>query len=101
MITTIWIAGWRCQAFLPEKFLQAFPFDAGEKMIFGFDTNVPGKSAVYHVQTEDRGVENPVIESIIYIGDRIVDQVRTPYIPQVIGPRTLFGCFFGYFFQFI
>ena len=58
-------------------------------MIFGFNTDVPVKSAVYHVQTEDRGVRNPVIESIIYIGGRIVDQVRTPYLPQVAGPSQI------------
>ena len=51
-------------------------------MIFGFNTDVSGKDAVYHVQTEDRGVKNPVIDSIVYVGGEIVDRVRTPYVPQ-------------------
>ena len=51
-------------------------------MIFGFNTDVPGKDAVYHVQTEDRGVKNPVIDSIIYVGGEIVDRRQTPYVPQ-------------------
>ncbi|MBI4458729.1 MAG: hypothetical protein HY648_01555 [Acidobacteria bacterium] len=50
-------------------------------MIFGFNTDVPGKNAVYHVQTEDRGSRNPVIDSIIYVGGKIVDRRRTPYAP--------------------
>ena len=58
-------------------------------MIFGFNTDVPVKNTVYHVQTEDRGAQNPVIDSIIYIGGRIVGRVRTPYIPQVVGPSQI------------
>src|SRR3990167_4595487 len=50
-------------------------------MIFGFNTDVTGKDAVYHVQTEDRGVRNPVVDSIIYVGGKIVDRRRTPYVP--------------------
>src|SRR5579864_843306 len=52
-------------------------------MIFGFNTDVAGKEANYHVQTEDRGVKNPVIDSIVYVGGKIVERVRTPYAPQV------------------
>ena len=51
-------------------------------MIFGFNTDVRGKDAVYHVQTEDRGEKNPIIDSIIYVGGKIVDRVRTSYVPQ-------------------
>jgi hypothetical protein len=48
-------------------------------MIFGFNTDVPANGKTYHVQTEDRGAKNPVIDSIIYLGGKIVDRVRTPY----------------------
>jgi hypothetical protein len=58
-------------------------------MIFGFNTDVPGKDAVYHVQTEDRGAKNPVIDSIIYVGGKIVDRRRTPYVPQDINPAEI------------
>ena len=50
-------------------------------MIFGFNTDVTGKDAVYHVQTEDRGAKHPVIDSIIYVSGRIVDRRQTPYVP--------------------
>ena len=53
-------------------------------MIFGFNTDVDGKDAVYHVQTEDRGEKNPVIDSIIYIKGKIVDRRRTPYVPSEV-----------------
>ena len=53
-------------------------------MIFGFNTDVTGKSAVYHVQTEDRGAKHPVIDSIIYVSGRIVDRRRTPYVPEEV-----------------
>ena len=48
-------------------------------MIFGFNTDVQGKDGVYHVQTEDRGARNPVVESIVYVGGKILGKKRTPY----------------------
>ena len=53
-------------------------------MIFGFNTDVTGKDAVYHVQTEDRGARHPVIDSIIYVSGRIVDRRQTPYVPAEV-----------------
>jgi len=58
-------------------------------MIFGFNTDVPGKDAVYHVQTEDRGAKNPVIDSIIYVGGKIVDRRRTRYVPAEVSPAQI------------
>ncbi len=48
-------------------------------MIFGFNTDVRGSGTTYHVQTEDRGAKNPIVDSIIYLGGKIVDRVRTHY----------------------
>lgn len=50
-------------------------------MIFGFNTDVQVNDVTYHVQTEDRGAKNPVIDSMIYVGGKIVERVRTPYSP--------------------
>jgi hypothetical protein len=50
-------------------------------MIFGFNTDVDGSGATYHVQTEDRGQKNPVVDSVVYVGGKIVERVRTPYDP--------------------
>ena len=62
---------------------------AGSAMIFGFNTDVPGKDAVYHVQTEDRGAKNPVIESIIYVGGKILGRRRTPYALAEANPERI------------
>ncbi len=48
-------------------------------MITGFNTDVNYKGVVFHVQTEDKGVENPIIESLIYKGGEILGSRRLPY----------------------
>ena len=58
-------------------------------MIFGFNTDVPGRDGVYHVQTEDRGAKNPVIESIIYMGGKILGRRRTLYVPAEIAQEEI------------
>ena len=58
-------------------------------MIFGFNTDVTGKDAQYHVQTEDRGTRNPVIDSIVYVGGKIVDRRRTRYVPGEVTPEQV------------
>jgi len=50
-------------------------------MIFGFNTDVTGRDGVYHVQTEDRGTKNPVVESVVYVGGKIIAKRRTSYSP--------------------
>ena len=53
-------------------------------MILGFNTDVAGKDGDYHVQTEDRGAKSPVIESIVYMGGKILGRRRTSYIPAEV-----------------
>ncbi len=48
-------------------------------MISGFNTDVEYNGRIYHVQTEDKGKSNPVIESLIYTGGEILASRRTPY----------------------
>ena len=48
-------------------------------MITGFNTDVSYKGTVFHVQTEDKGKENPIIESLIYKGGEILGSRRLPY----------------------
>ena len=48
-------------------------------MIFGFNTDVRVGKQVYHVQTEDRGPSNPVIDTTIYTGGRVVHKRATSY----------------------
>lgn len=49
------------------------------QMITGFNTDVRHEGHVYHVQTEDRGTDNPILESLVYIGGTIVARKKTPY----------------------
>ena len=48
-------------------------------MITGFNSDVRHGSRVYHVQTEDKGLGNPRIESLIYLGGEILDSYRGTY----------------------
>lgn len=55
-------------------------------MITGFNTDVKYKGVVYHVQTEDKGTTNPLIETLIYKGGEILGSRRLPYAELVQGP---------------
>lgn len=48
-------------------------------MITGFNTDVKYGDTVYHVQTEDKGVKNPLILSLIYVKGTILDAFRIRY----------------------
>lgn len=48
-------------------------------MITGFNTDVPFDGVTYHVQTEDKGLETPLILSLVYVGGAIIASKRTPY----------------------
>ena len=49
------------------------------QMITGFNTDVRHEGHIYHVQTEDRGKDNPILESLVYVGGTIVAKKLTPY----------------------
>jgi len=48
-------------------------------MITGFNTDVKHGDTVYHVQTEDKGVKNPLILSLVYVKGAILDAFRIRY----------------------
>src|ERR1044071_2388918 len=52
-------------------------------MITGFNTDVKHDGSVYHVQTEARGRDNPVFESLVYIGGTIIAKKISPYADQL------------------
>lgn len=62
---------------------------AERNMIFGYNTDVKSGDTVYHVQTEDRGEKNPVIDSVIYVKGRIIDRRRTQYEPTATRSERL------------
>lgn len=57
-------------------------------MITGFNTDVKHAERVYHVQTEDRGVANPVVESLVYVGGEILLSKKSPYQDLITGDRV-------------
>lgn len=48
-------------------------------MITGYNTDVRHGEVVFHVQTEDKGLSNPYIESLIYVGGQVVASRRSSY----------------------
>jgi ketol-acid reductoisomerase len=61
-------------------------------MVGGFNHNFSYKGAVYHVQSEDGGVRNPVIVTLLYRGGTILasrkinyaDIIRVDNLAQVV-----------------
>jgi hypothetical protein len=56
-------------------------------MMTGFNTDVDFEGRVFHVQTEDKGVDNPVVESLVYSGGEIVTSRRTSYSELLGSPE--------------
>ncbi|HKB64920.1 MAG TPA: hypothetical protein VKC61_03630 [Pyrinomonadaceae bacterium] len=48
-------------------------------MITGFNTDIEHDGVVYHVQTEDKGLESPLILSLVYVGGAILAAKRSRY----------------------
>lgn len=53
-------------------------------MITGFNTDIRHGDRVFHVQTEDRGLGNPIVESLVYVGGQILLSKRSPYADLVV-----------------
>lgn len=53
-------------------------------MITGFNTDIRHGDRVFHVQTEDRGTGNPIVESLVYVGGQILLSKRSPYTDLVV-----------------
>ncbi len=48
-------------------------------MITGYNTDIRHGEVVFHVQTEDKGVGNPYIESLVYVGGQVLATKRASY----------------------
>ena len=55
-------------------------------MLVGYNTNVPYKGNLYHVQTEDSGLKNPVIVTLLYIKGTILSSKKTSYAHLASSP---------------
>ena len=48
-------------------------------MVLGFNHNIKHKGKVYHIQTEDSGVETPHMITLLYVGGTIISRDKTSY----------------------
>lgn len=55
-------------------------------MITGYNTDVRHGNRIFHVQTEDKGLSNPKIETLIYVGGEILDSYRSSYEDLLAAP---------------
>ena len=53
-------------------------------MITGYNTDVEHQGRAFHVQTEDKGLDNPIVETLIYCGGEILTSRRSSY-EQLVG----------------
>ena len=54
-------------------------------MITGFNTDIEYNGVTYHVQTEDKGLDTPLILSLVYNRGTILASKRSPYNDLLIG----------------
>jgi hypothetical protein len=55
-------------------------------MLVGYNTNITYKGNVYHVQTEDSGLKNPVIITLLYLKGTILSSKKTGYAHIAASP---------------
>ncbi|MBP1752536.1 MAG: hypothetical protein H6Q57_1372 [Geobacteraceae bacterium] len=48
-------------------------------MVVGFNHNIRYKGDIFHVQTEDSGIRNPCITTLLYRGGTIIASKKTGY----------------------
>ncbi len=48
-------------------------------MIIGFNTDIKYRDEVFHIQTEDKGTDNPTIETLVYHSGEILLSRRVSY----------------------
>ncbi len=48
-------------------------------MLLGYNTNISYKDKIYHIQTEDSGLNNPVIITLLYFKGAIIASKKTNY----------------------
>jgi type II secretory pathway component HofQ len=48
-------------------------------MILGINQNIPFKGKTYHIQTEDGGLKNPSVTTVLFIGGTTLASKKTSY----------------------
>jgi len=55
-------------------------------MLTGYNTNITYKGNTYHIQTEDSGLKNPVVVTLLYVKGAILTSKKTSYAHMVDDP---------------
>jgi len=55
-------------------------------MFTGYNDNVECSGKRFHVQTEDKGVSNPIVETLVYSGGQVVASVKNSYADLADSP---------------
>lgn len=55
-------------------------------MFTGYNSNIELDGKAFHVQTEDKGLDNPVMETCVYLGGQVVARVLTSYADLADSP---------------
>lgn len=61
------------------KFVTVYESVVLETVITGFNTDIEHDGVIYHVQTEDKGLDSPIILSLVYAGGTILASKRSRY----------------------
>ncbi len=59
-------------------------------MVPGYNHNIKYKDVVYHVQTEDSGLENPHVITHLFVGGNIIESRKTSYA-NIVSMTNLTG----------
>ena len=59
-----------------------------KKMVVGFNHNIKHRGKLYHIQTEDSGLENPHIITHLFVGGNILASKKTSYA-DIVGAHNL------------
>ncbi|HTP51088.1 MAG TPA: hypothetical protein VMK42_10345 [Anaeromyxobacteraceae bacterium] len=59
-----------------------------KKMVVGFNHNIKHAGRVYHVQTEDSGLDNPHVITHLFVGGNILASKKTSYA-DIVGADNL------------
>ena len=55
-------------------------------MLAGYNTNITYKGNTYHIQTEDSGLKNPVVVTLLYAKGAILTSKKTSYAHIIEDP---------------
>lgn len=59
-----------------------------KRMVVGFNHNIKHRGNLYHIQTEDSGLENPHIITHLFVGGNILASKKTSYA-DIVGADNL------------